>query len=130
MEPLLRKHLTPSARRPGVWSKSAAAIIDLSDGLLIDLTRLCAESKVGAKIFADKVPMSKEMIAVSTAMGRDPIGFALAGGEDYEMLFASRTKGKIRGATLIGEVTASGMSIVLADGTEKGFGPEGYQHFK
>jgi thiamine-monophosphate kinase len=130
MEPLLRKHLTPAARRPGAWSGSAAALIDLSDGLLIDLTRLCTESKVGARIFADKVPMSKEMMAVSAAMGRDPIGFALSGGEDYEMLFTARTKGNIRGATRIGEVTRSGMSIVSKGGKERPFGPEGYQHFR
>jgi thiamine-monophosphate kinase len=130
MEPLLRKHLMPVARRPGAWSGSAEALIDLSDGLLIDLTRLCSESKVGAKVFAEKVPMSKEMIAVSMAMGRDPIGFALSGGEDYEMLFTSLTKGKIKGATRIGEVTRSGMSIVNKGRKERPFGPEGYQHFR
>lgn len=130
MEPLLRRHLIPLARRPGAWSKSAEALIDLSDGLLIDLTRLCSESKVGAKIFAERVPLSKEMIAVSMAMGRDPIGFALSGGEDYEMLFTSLSKGNIKGATRIGEVTRSGMSIIGKDGKERPFGPEGYQHFR
>jgi thiamine-monophosphate kinase len=129
-EPLLRKHLTPSARRPGAWSGSAAALIDLSDGLLIDLTRLCTESGVGARIYADRIPLSKELIAVSMAMGRDPMGFALSGGEDYEMLFAARTKGKFRGATRIGEATRSKMSIVGKDGKERPFGPEGYQHFR
>ncbi len=130
MEPLLRRHLMPDARRPGAWSKRASALIDVSDGLLIDLTRLCAESNAGARIYAGIIPLSKELIVVSMALGRDPLGFALSGGEDYELLFTAPGKSRIRGATCIGEITESGMSIVHEDGTERAFGPEGYQHFK
>jgi thiamine-monophosphate kinase len=130
MKPLLERHLAPTARRPGAWANKATAMIDISDGLLIDLTRLCTESRVGARVYAGRVPLSTEMIAVSMSMGLDPLGFALSGGEDYEMLFTARTKGTVRGATLIGEITVSGMSLVQADGTENPFGPEGYQHFK
>lgn len=57
--------------------KLASAMIDLSDGLSIDLARLCQESGVGARIFEDSIPRSPE-----TAL-RD----ALHGGEDLELLF-------------------------------------------
>ncbi len=129
-EPLLRKHLRPVAARPGKWIGEASALIDISDGLLIDLTRLCIESGTGAKIYAKKIPLSTEIIPVAMSLGRDPMEFALSGGEDYELLFTTPAKGKIRGATRIGEVTHSGMTLVRRDGTEKPFGPEGYQHFK
>lgn len=129
VEPLLRRHLMPRPRQPQAWSEDASALIDISDGLLIDLTRLCSESGVGARIYADRVPLSRELIPVAMSIGRDPQEFALTGGEDYELLFTSPQKGKIEGATRIGEIVPSGMTIVRADGTEREFGPEGYQHF-
>jgi thiamine-monophosphate kinase len=130
IEPLLRRHLMPKPRRPGGWAGEASALIDVSDGLLIDLTRLCSESAVGARIYAERVPLSRELIPVAMSLGRDPRGFALTGGEDYELLFTSRREGNIRGATRIGEVVGSGMTIVGSDGSEREFGPEGYQHFR
>jgi thiamine-monophosphate kinase len=130
IEPLLRRHLMPRPRRPGAWAEDASALIDVSDGLLIDLTRLCSESGVGARIYAERVPLSRELIPVAMSLGREPQEFALSGGEDYELLFTSRRRGNIRGATRIGEVVASGMTMVRSDGTEREFGPEGYQHFK
>ena len=36
-------------------------MIDISDGLMIDLSRLCKESKVGALVYADKIPLSNEL---------------------------------------------------------------------
>ena len=130
MKPLLQRHLMPSARKPGAWAKKATAMIDISDGLLIDLGRLCAESKRGARIYAERIPISNEMKAVARALGKDPMTFAMTGGEDYELLFTSDANAPVRGAMRIGDVTRSGTVLVLSDGTEKRFGHEGYQHFK
>ncbi len=132
MEPVLRRHLMPEARRPGAISRHASALIDLSDGLLIDLTRLCAESKVGARLYSDRIPLSEETRALCVQLGLDPLELALTGGEDYELLFTApkgRRFGSLK-ATDIGEITASGTTILYKGIGEMPFGPEGYQHFK
>ncbi|MCP4450346.1 MAG: thiamine-monophosphate kinase [Planctomycetes bacterium] len=58
------------------------AMMDLSDGLSTDLTRLCRASAVGARIQAEKLPMTE---AAKTT--QDPEDAALNDGEDFELLF-------------------------------------------
>ena len=61
------------------------AAIDISDGFVGDLQKLCAASNVSAKIDLEKVPHSKEALSVIT---KDPYWreVALTGGDDYEIL--------------------------------------------
>ena len=61
------------------------AMIDVSDGLAIDLRRLCRASGVGAVIEAAGVPVHDDAASLSPD---DPLAAALADGEDYELLFA------------------------------------------
>ena len=66
----------------------AKAMIDLSDGLVQDLPRLCASSGAGAVVEESAVPVAPAAAAV---LGRGPgLRAALVGGEDYELLFAAR----------------------------------------
>ncbi|HUS48198.1 MAG TPA: thiamine-phosphate kinase, partial [Phycisphaerae bacterium] len=60
------------------------AMIDVSDGLALDLWRICKASGVGAEIMADRIPISPDATA-----GRkiDPLQAALTDGEDYELAF-------------------------------------------
>ena len=67
-------------------SASVRAMMDLSDGLSTDLRRLCAASNVGAEI--DDVPIAAGARVVAELVGRDPLGYALDGGEDFELLVA------------------------------------------
>src|SRR5574340_554190 len=60
-KPLLRRHLMPEARNPKNFIRYATSMIDLSDGLFIDLSRLCDESRAGAKIFMERIPVSSRM---------------------------------------------------------------------
>ena len=55
-------------------------MIDISDGLLIDLSRLCDESKVGARIFLDRIPLSSQLRKAAAETGIAPVQFALSGG--------------------------------------------------
>lgn len=63
------------------------AMIDLSDGLAADLHHLAAASRVGAVVRAADVPVSIEARKAAASLGTNPLDFALAGGEDYELLF-------------------------------------------
>jgi len=104
--------------------KLAVAMIDLSDGLSTDLRHLCDESGVGARIYAEKLPV---------AGGPANLRFALHGGEDYELLFAARGKvpARIGGAPLtrIGEIRRGRKIVLVEGGRERGLPAMGWEHF-
>jgi thiamine-monophosphate kinase len=128
VEPLLRRHLMPVARNPREFVGNATSMIDISDGLLIDLSRICDESKVGARIYAENIPLSSQVRKVALCLNISPIKFALSGGEDYELLFTAPANKKIK-AKCIGEIVKSQRVIVDNSGKEKQFSAQGYQHF-
>lgn len=86
----LMAHRAPQARvREGAWlgaSRNVRAMMDTSDGLSTDLARLCAASGVGAVI--DSVPVAQCARTLAERIGEEPVAFALAGGEDFELLVA------------------------------------------
>lgn len=129
MSPLLKRHLMPIARNPKAFLKNhVTSMIDISDGLLIDLTRLCDESKVGARIYEDKIPVSSELKSTCAYLGINPLQLALKGGEDYELLFTAPYGRKIN-AVCIGEITKKSRIIIDSKGREMPIKPEGYKHF-
>ncbi len=67
-------------------SRNVEAMMDISDGLARDAGRLAAASGCGALL--DAVPVAQSARAVALARGHDPQRFALAGGEDFELLAA------------------------------------------
>jgi len=111
------------------------AAIDLSDGLLSDLDKLCQTSKVGARIFAEKVPIDP---TVRRTFGDAALGLALAGGEDYELLFTAPAKiiDRVRKAlpcavTEIGEITAGrGVKVIDEKGNAVKRRNRGWDHFR
>lgn len=83
--PLVNRHLRPTPRmREGValGSVGATAMLDISDGLAIDLWRLLGASAVGCDIDPNLVPVDEHLAARSEALDA-----ALFGGEDFELLF-------------------------------------------
>lgn len=133
--PLLKRHLMPVARNPKDFVNHATAMIDLSDGLFIDLSRLCDESRVGARIHMKHIPVSGHLKKASAALKADPVKLATSGGEDYELLFTAppdyrpRAMSRKLKITCIGEVTKKGRVAVDKDGKESAFKAEGYQHY-
>jgi len=84
----LKSHRTPTPRcAEGEWLAASGFVhcmMDLSDGLSMDLPRLCEASKVGAEINGEQLPIFKE----ARKWRCDPTELALHGGEDFELLFS------------------------------------------
>lgn len=82
---------TPPLAFARAMSENAGAVramMDLSDGLSIDLIRLCAENSIGALIDPLAVPVDPAVAMIERARGGDPLPLALHGGEDYQLLMA------------------------------------------
>jgi len=63
------------------------AMMDVSDGLSSELLHICKDSKLGAVIYEEKIPIAEEMRNAAFKFEIDPTACALSGGEDYELLF-------------------------------------------
>ena len=124
---VIKHHLMPDPVLLN-YTKGVTSMIDVSDGLLIDLCHLCDESKVGAVIYENKIPISNALREVAGRFGLDPVKLALKGGEDYRLLFTSRHKLKT-GVVKIGEITGRERLIVDRKGRTRVLKPEGYEHF-
>jgi thiamine-monophosphate kinase len=118
----------PVARDPQRFSRRATAMMDISDGLFIDLSRLCKESGVGANIYADKIPISEELRRTSEYLSLSPLDLAVGGGEDYELLFTAPSDIKID-AFCIGEITGGQLRVIDQKGKNKKINIKGYRHF-
>jgi len=120
----------------------ATAMIDVSDGLLMDTTHLLEESGVGARIWEERIPLSKLYRKWVHSYSKDPYQIALCGGEDYELLFTvpRETRKKISSLarslgtsiTRIGEILPQkqGLQIIRKDGEEYSPTRLGFEHFK
>jgi thiamine-monophosphate kinase len=102
-----------------------SSMIDISDGIAMDLGRLCAESRTGARVYADKIPLSKGL----------SLNDALHFGESFELLFTMKKekakalakKGKY---FIIGEMVdkKKGVKIVDRKGKESVLKMKGFSH--
>jgi thiamine-monophosphate kinase len=112
------------------------AAIDISDGLISDLSHICQASGVGARLEVNLVPIHP---TVKKNFKDKSLEMALSGGEDYELLFTASNEviERVRKAvkcpvTVIGEITADKMSrVILIDKQGKPYKPArtGWQHF-
>jgi thiamine-monophosphate kinase len=136
---LRKAHLNPYPRVAEgliLAQNGVKAAIDLSDGLLGDLTHVCKASSVGAKVWISDLPVHP---LVKTAFTDESASLALSGGEDYELLFMARDDviDKLRDlmpspVTVIGEIVKDDPGkIILVDenGVVIDRAERGWDHF-
>jgi thiamine-monophosphate kinase len=127
-----KRHLEPEAKfgkvRP--FLKYINAMIDVSDGLASEVTRICEQSNTGAVIYPDLVPINPETIKAAESCKGNPLDYALYGGEDFELVYTVSRKNanKIKGF-MVGEITLKKGVRLFKDGREEPLSKHGYDHF-
>ena len=89
---ILERQLKPEARTDikGILEElgvKPTSMIDISDGLASEVLHLSDRSKVGFRIYEEKIPMDELTISTADEFNLNPVMTALNGGEDYELLF-------------------------------------------
>lgn len=133
-------HLRPSAdftTGSRLALSGVRAAIDISDGLIADLAHICEASRVSADIDIEKVPLHA---VLKQYFPHDCLKMALAGGEDYELLFTAPPEVMhhvldtiVPAPAIIGEVSArDDHSVKLLDkaGRAVQMEPSGWDHYK
>ena len=118
------------------------AAIDTSDGLSSDLGHIVEESKVGATLYAEKIPISDSLLGFCERHDFDPVAYALSGGEDYTLVctiapeivdsLASKFETKFNKPLFpIGEINDSRrLELIYSDGSSKPIALTGWNHFR
>lgn len=138
VDPLLKAFLDPAPQVSiGIELsryRIASAMIDVSDGLSVDLFHLCEESGCGAEIRLERLPLSPEL----RFRQRMAFDFALHGGEDYQILFSvppekidflSKLQKKYKITSIGRIIEKKGMYLIDQKGERKPLTIKGYQHF-
>lgn len=155
-ESLFNRHLHPIPRvTEGLLigtNRLATSMIDISDGLVSDISHICDKSGVGACIYSNLIPLPELphniIDKIKKGLAKSPLFYALYGGEDYELLFTVKQSNKEKlenifkregiKITFIGEIVPeeAGISIIDEKGRKKKINQAmssmlcGYDHFK
>jgi len=141
-EYLLERQLKPEARKDIIHLLSEkeilpSSMIDISDGLSSELLHICEESKVGCKIYEERIPIDYQTAAMAEKFNMNLTTTALHGGEDYELLFTipiglNETVQEIPEVKIIGYICsdAEGASMINRDGEEIRLVAQGWNSLK
>jgi thiamine-monophosphate kinase len=133
LKPHARRDIVTELRKRNVVPTS---MIDVSDGPASEIHHICKQSKCGARIYQDKLPIDYQTIKAAEELNELYTHFALYGGEDYELMFTisqadyPKTKNWPE-ITVIGHLTdaSNGVEMVLTDGSITRLQPMGFSHF-
>ncbi|MDN5347453.1 MAG: thiamine-monophosphate kinase [Clostridia bacterium] len=143
---LRRRHFQPQPRvieaRLAATTGAITAADDISDGLAAELREISKAAGVGAVIYAEKIPLAMPTVRAAAMAGKDPLDYALFGGEDFELLLACRPEAvkKVQEAvagtcgipvTVIGEVLPPEKGLLIEQNGRVGeLKKGGYTHFQ
>ncbi len=140
-EYILERQLKPEARKDIVEELRNAGIkptsmMDVSDGLSSELLHLSHNSKVGVRVYEDKIPIDYQTALMAEEFNMNLVTAALNGGEDYELLFTvpltdHEKVEQLKGVTVIGYTTQPdlGAALVTRDGAEIPLKAQGWNAF-
>lgn len=138
---LERRMVDVELKRESVEPVRPTAMMDLSDGLGLDLTRLCEASHVGCRVDESQIPVHPAARRVGRLSGGRDTDLALSGGEDFELLFTWPAAdaellldaGRKQGLSIspIGTITPirEGRLLLRTDGTTEPLAATGWDHF-
>lgn len=148
---ILGKHFdfTPRCSEAQLLNERYAihAALDVSDGLSLDLHRLCEESNVGAEVFVSRIPLSDAALTLASSRPASSsntpeltaLDHALSDGEDFELLLAvppseaerllrDQPLGDVRLTSIGCFVAERGLWSIDAAGCKAPLVPRGYEH--
>lgn len=138
---IIQKQLKPEARVDIVafleeLNVLPTSMIDISDGLASEILHIAKQSKVGTRLYDEKIPIDSATSLSAIDFNIDPVTSALNGGEDYELLFtiAQSDYDKIKGnphMTVIGHITheSEGNYFIDKNGSAIELRAQGFDHF-
>lgn len=135
---LVKKHLEPKARLAAegqTIARFAHAMIDVSDGLGSEVTHICQNSGMGARIDYAAIPLTAETREAAELLHADPIDWALYGGEDFQLVFTiprtdlAALEKEFTDFSVVGEIVPAREGIYLVKNKELQPLKKGYDHF-
>ena len=139
-EYLIERQLKPEARKDIIAELDKLGIIptsmiDISDGLSSEILHICTQSKVGCRIYEERIPIDYQTAIMAEELNMNLVTAALNGGEDYELLFTvplhlHDTIKKVEGIKIIGHITQEklGCAMITRDGNEIQLKAQGWNH--
>lgn len=141
-EYLLERQLKPEARKDIIEALAKenihpTAMIDISDGLSSELMHICTQSKVGCRIYEERIPIDYQTAVMAEELNMNVTTCALNGGEDYELLFTIPLTdhdkvSNMEGIKVIGHITRAelGCGLITRDGQEFELKAQGWNPLK
>ena len=141
-EYLLERQLKPEARKDIIEELAQKGIrptsmMDISDGLSSELMHICTQSKVGCRVYEERIPIDYQTAVMAEELNMNVTTCALNGGEDYELLFTVPLTdhdkvAAMKGAKVIGHITKPelGCGLITRDGQEFELKAQGWNPLK
>jgi len=127
-ESVIQKQLVPRAKNNirKVFSDLKlipTSMIDVTNGLITDLKKICESSQLGAELYSPSVPITLKTREVAEEMKEDVDKYAFYGGEDYELLFSAKEdeieklSESCKDFSVIGKFQKADRGIIINTGT-------------
>lgn len=106
------------------------SMIDVSDGLAPEVKHICDESRCGAIIHKEKIPVLEDVRNVAKLFDEDEYEYALFGGEDFELVYTVPEENidKVEGF-IVGEITKEKDIFLSSSAGKEKIDKSGYDHF-
>ena len=141
-EYLLERQLKPEARKDIIEELAQKGIrptsmMDISDGLSSELMHICTQSKVGCRVYEERIPIDYQTAVMAEELNMNVTTCTLNGGEDYELLFTVPLTdhdkvATMKGVKVIGHITKPelGCGLITRDGQEFELKAQGWNPLK